>query len=204
MGFKPWGNLSVLLLAGAALVGCNNTPQKDKSLGAGPKVGDASFAKGQPNMPGPSFPNPNGVSQQFPKPGVNPNPLLDNSPKWPASSGNSPSPFNPSFTPAGGSDIGGTPRNQFPPNPSFPPTPKDNAPLGSNFGGRPGNISPPANPSLPPIPNANSPFGGNINNSPAPYQPGSPFATEPRTPNPASPLPGGSGVPPMPQDFPKN
>jgi hypothetical protein len=202
MGFKSWGNLSVLLLAAGALVGCNNTPQKDKTLGAGPKVGDASIAKGQPNMPGPSFPNTNGVSQQFPKPGANPNPLLDNSPKWPASPGNSPSTFNPSFTPAGG-DIGGTPRNPFAPNPSFPPTPKDNTPLGSNVGGRPGNITPPVNPSLPPIPNTNSPFGGNINNSPAPYQPGTPFATEPRNPNPATPLPG-SGLPPMPQDFPKN
>jgi hypothetical protein len=203
MGFKPWGNLSVLLLASAALVGCNNTPQKDKSLGVGPKIGDASIAKGQPNMPGPSFPNQNGASQQFPKTGGNPNPLLDNSPKWPATSGNSPSPFNPSFTPTGGPDIGGTTRNPFPPNPSFPPTSRDNVPLGSNGGGRPGNITPPAN-QLPPIPNVNSPFGGTINNSPAPLQPATPFATDPRNPNTQSPLPGGPGVPPMPQDFPKN
>jgi hypothetical protein len=35
MGFKPWCKLSVLVLAGAALVGCNNGAQKDtKVLGA--------------------------------------------------------------------------------------------------------------------------------------------------------------------------
>jgi hypothetical protein len=203
MGFKPWGNMSVLLLAGAALVGCNNTPQKDKSLGAGPKIGDTSVAKGQPNMmPGPSFPNPNGAAQQFPKTGGNPNPLLDNSPKWPTTSGNSPTPFNPSFTPAGGPDIGGTTKNPLQRDP-FPPLPKDMAPLGGNGAGRPGNIIPPANP-LQPIPNVNSPFGGTSNISPAPYQPASPFATEPRNPNPQLPLPGGSGIPTMPQDFQKN
>jgi hypothetical protein len=203
MGFKSWGNLGVLLLASAALVGCNNTPQKDKSLGVGPKIGDGSIAKGQQNMPGPSFPNPNAAPQQFPKTGGNPNPLLDNSPKWPATSGTNPSPFNPSFTPAGGPDFGGTTRNPLPPNPSSPSTPRDNVPLGSNGGSRPGNITPPGNP-LPPIPNVNSPFGGTINNSPGPYQPATPFATEPRNTNPQSPLPGGSGVPAMPPDFQKN
>lgn len=192
MGFKPWGNLSVLLLASAALVGCNNTPQKDKSLGAGPKMGDVPVAKGQSNMPGPSFPNPNGAAQQFPKTGGNPNPLVDNSPKWPVTSGNGPTPFNPtSFTPAGGPDIGGTMRNPLPRDP-FPALPKDIAPLDGNGGGRPGNITPPA------------PFGGTINHSPAPYPSGSPFATEPRNPNPQIPLPGDSGIPTRPQEFPKN
>ena len=196
MGFKPWGNLSVLLLAGAALVGCNNTPQKDKSLGAGPKVGDASIVKGQTNMPGPKFPsNTNGPSQAYPQPGANPNPLADISPKspWPPTPGSSPAPFNSSFAPAGGP----LPRDPF------PPLPRDIAPLGGNGGGRPGNITPPANP-LPPIPNVNSPIGGTIYNSPAPYQPATPFATEPRNPNPQIPSSGGTGIPTMPQDFPKN
>src|SRR5216684_3434089 len=118
MGFKPWGNLSVLLLAGAALVGCNNTPQKDKSLGAGPKIGDASIAKGQTNMPGPKFPsNTNGPSQAYPQAGANPNPLADISPKspWPPTPGSSPAPLNSSFAPAGG------PLSRDP----FPPLPKD-------------------------------------------------------------------------------
>jgi hypothetical protein len=32
MGFKPWCKLSVLLLAGVALVGCNNGAEKDKKV----------------------------------------------------------------------------------------------------------------------------------------------------------------------------
>jgi hypothetical protein len=205
MGFKPWGNLSVLLLAGAALVGCNNTPQKDKSLGAGPKIGDASFAKGQTNIPGPKFPaNTNAAPQPYPQGVANPNPVLDVSPKspWSATSSNRVTPTNPSFTPTGGPDIGGTTKSPLPPYPSFPSAPRDNAPLGGNGGGLPGNVTPPQNP-FSPIPNGNSPFGGTINNSSAPHQPATPFATEPRNPNPQILLPGGSGIP-APQDFPKN
>jgi hypothetical protein len=56
MGFKPWRTLSVLLIASAALVGCNNTAQKDKSAVAAPKV-DPALAKGQPSkLPDPTWP----------------------------------------------------------------------------------------------------------------------------------------------------
>ena len=74
MGFNAWRNLSVLLLAGAALIGCNNTPQKNKeSIGLkGPQQGGPAGGIGQANKGG--FPpgTPVGTNgQPFP---TNPNP----------------------------------------------------------------------------------------------------------------------------------
>ena len=45
MGIKTWRNLSVLLLVGAVLAGCNNTPDKKKSvLKEGPPTPNSGLA----------------------------------------------------------------------------------------------------------------------------------------------------------------
>lgn len=82
MGFKAWRNLSVLLLAGAALIGCNNGPQKSKEVIAtkGSPTGALPVGVG-PGAPG-AFPGgPVGAGNQFPtvKPTSNPNPYLPTS-----------------------------------------------------------------------------------------------------------------------------
>lgn len=56
MGINGWRNLGVLLLAGAALAGCNNTPTRDRSI-ITPKAGDSPIGinqqnKGPFNQPG--------------------------------------------------------------------------------------------------------------------------------------------------------
>jgi hypothetical protein len=191
MGFKTWGNLSVLLFAGAALVGCNNTPQKTSGLGKGPegpKLADTSVAKGQPNVPGPNFPNGAGSLQQYPKGGVNPSPFSDNTPKNPAwpPSGNNPSAVNPSFRPDS-PGIGGLKDNPLPPNPFALP------PGGNNNGS---SVTPPPNPF------GNQPVGGSVNKGPS-LTPASDFATTPGSLNTPTPVPGGATLPPVPVDFPK-
>ena len=79
MGFNAWRNLSVLLLAGAALIGCNNGPQKNKDPIAtkGPPAGGLPVGVGQANtggIPG----GPVNTANQFPtaKPNAAPNPFL--------------------------------------------------------------------------------------------------------------------------------
>jgi hypothetical protein len=79
MGFNGWRNLSVLLLASAALVGCNNTPT-NKTVVAPPKSGDPPTGLTQQKQ-GPF----NGQGQpvgtanpsQFPRADSTPNPLLN-------------------------------------------------------------------------------------------------------------------------------
>ena len=79
MGFKPWRNMSILFLAGAALVGCNNTSQKDKSVVSGPSYPMKSppGVAGTNSTPGPNFPTGSGSQQPFPtRPLDNTNPAF--------------------------------------------------------------------------------------------------------------------------------
>ena len=121
MGSKPWQNLSALVLAGAALVGCNNTPQKtDNSIG---------MTQGNP-------PWKSSQTAQVPPPAPTPTPTVNanQSPSGFAAgqqvpSGGAPGTFQPTIPPYGG--VGGgsvTP----PSNPTFnPATFNPNAPLPS-------------------------------------------------------------------------
>jgi hypothetical protein len=58
MGSKPWRNLSILFLAGTALVGCNNTSQKDKSVASTSTINSPGAPKvaGSGGAPAPNFP----------------------------------------------------------------------------------------------------------------------------------------------------
>jgi hypothetical protein len=136
MGFNAWRNLSVLLLAGVVLAGCNNNAQKDKNVVAGPKATDP-LAKGQPTTPGPAFPN---SSTPFPT-------------QAPANVNNPPK--NPFTTTSGNTNNPATPNPAFPTSvaPSnFPPPSNQNSftpSSGPNFptpGGP--NIPTPGGPSL--------------------------------------------------------
>lgn len=60
MGFRTCRNLSVLLLAGVALIGCNNTPDKPKQFGSGQNFPPA-------NLPSAQNQQLQGNTQQFPK-----------------------------------------------------------------------------------------------------------------------------------------
>jgi predicted small secreted protein len=114
MGFKPWRILSVLLLASAALVGCNNTAQKDKSLGAGPKISDPSLAKSPANqLPGPSFPgSQTGAKSAFPTAPGNPNASPFDPQKSPFAPNNNSG--NPNIQPLSGLGGAGTLNNSSP------------------------------------------------------------------------------------------
>lgn len=131
MGFNACRNLSVLLLAGAALIGCNNGPQKNKEVitGKGPQAFQPGGAE-QANKGG--VPGSPVSSSVFPvKPDPNANPFLKASgPGQPA--------LNPSVQqpPAVGGDPG-----RFAPM-SIPSGAGNSPPLVSPFG-------PPANPASP-------------------------------------------------------
>ena len=135
MGSKPWQNLSALVLAGAALVGCNNTPQKtDNSIGAtnGNPPWKTSQTAQQP--PAPNFPvqpaQPGtsgfGTGQQPVQPvGIPNNTGLP--PYGSVNGGNVTAPTNPMFPNTGNSNFPAGPN--VPPSPTFGPyTPGGNAP----------------------------------------------------------------------------
>jgi hypothetical protein len=140
MGFKAWHNLGVLLLAGAALVGCNSTPQKKEVVSKGPE--QQKLPSGQANnMPGPNFPNTGTPNGAFPRVDPNPN-ALNNQQK-------SPWPDGPAVSPVGAGNL-----NQ----PAFP---NGVAPAGPPSFPAPGNFSAPAGPAN------QSPVRNNA--SPGPY-----------------------------------
>ncbi|MBI3822086.1 MAG: hypothetical protein HY289_05325 [Planctomycetes bacterium] len=121
MGFLPWRSLSVLILAGVALTGCNNQ-QKDKGLTTYPKAappggqvqqqpaGQTQFptqpAGGLSNIQKPPAPSPFGQptgpgtplqpgGQSFTPGGAGGIPKFDPLPKAPTTGGLSPMPYTP-------------------------------------------------------------------------------------------------------------
>lgn len=115
MGLNTLRSLSVLLILGVALVGCNNTDKDKKLIGA--NKGAPPFSTGQVNTQGPTFPS----KQPFP---TNPSPGLgaQPGPVFPATTGNV-TPASPNFTPPGGlTPLGG----------SASPTPGPGLPSNSN------------------------------------------------------------------------
>ena len=137
MGSKAWRNLGVLLLASAALVGCNNT-EKEKSV-LGPQFGPQAPPKNglQTQQTPPNQLQPWGVTQtggvQQQRPGGNQTFIPPN-----GQFGQGPSNFN-----------------------QFPNSPQNDQFSRPSFPAPPGNPNYPAVPKAPLDPNAlNQPFGG--------------------------------------------
>jgi hypothetical protein len=146
----PWRNLSVVMLAGAALVGCNSAPQKDTTLGTKPKDQPWGTQQTIQQPPSPAFPNPN-TPQPFPqtkadpfggpaRPGAPPtNPFAPTNPPAPTGFGNSsqnppPGPSFPIMTNPNNS-LGGSPSpGAFPATPSNSFGPPPTIPGSSSFG----------------------------------------------------------------------
>ena len=103
MGLNTLRSLSVLLLLGVALVGCNNTDKDKKIIGA--NKGAPPFSTGQVNTQGPpTFPS----KQPFPTTNSNPGLGAQPAPVFPATTGNV-TPASPAFpTPGGLGPLGGT------------------------------------------------------------------------------------------------
>ncbi len=116
MGFQAWSKLSVLVLAAAALVGCNNGPEKNKKL--------LGATNGQPPPSALSNPNP----AAFPTAGANNGNLAPTSGN-PAFNRPNTAPFGAPANPAGSPNaiptppvfqpLGGTPNSS---SSSFAPT----------------------------------------------------------------------------------
>ena len=179
MGSTTWRNLSVLLLASAALVGCNNTSPRDGTLGAGKKVGDPPVFAGNQN------------TQPFPKagtPGGAANGGQPNSPFGPGPGANITPGGNAFGTPAGGNLNNNTPNSTFAPiggGAPRPETPKEISLPGNGGNANPmpypnsGGIMPPprndvfgsARPDTPDVPTRNAPFNGPVINQPAGWNP---------------------------------
>lgn len=99
MGSKPWHKLSVLVVLSAAIVGCNNSPQKDKTIGS--TYGNPPSGKSQSAQN--TFP----TAKPLDTTGINGQPKLPliNGPLNTGATGNStaqplnPGPFNPNVVP---------------------------------------------------------------------------------------------------------
>jgi hypothetical protein len=157
MGFKYWRHLSLLVLAGAAIAGCNNTPTRPTTLGAtngNPPAGQQANQK------------------PFP---INNNAVNTNNPNnnfRPTGGANQPNNTNP-FGPASNQDPG-----RFQPLPNNNPNPFGNPSPNPNPFGNP-NPSPAPNP-FAPVPNPNggnpvipppnpNPGGPNLGPQPSPF-----------------------------------
>lgn len=168
MGFKAWSKLSVLVLAGAALVGCQNGQQREKKL-LGATPGNPPPTNAFTNTPQGAFPTakdnygaPNGVS--------------------PASNRS-----NPAFGTPPGSGGG------IPPMPTFPPMNNTTSKgASSSFAptDRNPNLAAPSNPALP-VPNTSN-DGIALPKIPSA---GTTFGTGNGTSTTVNTLPGGSSPP---------
>ena len=141
MGFQTCRNLSVLLLAGVALVGCNNTPDKPKNIGSGPNnlPGAAGLANQQQLQDWNQKPIPLKSATTSPQGGLQPagNPLLGNT------SGSN-LPANTGFVPSGPGNVGAPPPifTPMPTNPTTRPGNDVRTTAPSNFAADPFRVDP--------------------------------------------------------------
>ena len=172
MGSKPWRTLSVLAALSAFMVGCNNGPQKDNTLGAthgfppsgGGQAGQKAFPKADIN----AFAGP---------PKINLPPL--NPQNQPAVQANTPpnNTPNPSFGPNPAAN-----NNPFNPASMQPISPPNNQTFNSHTPPVNAPNNQPLNPkSLQPVSSPNQPLGG------LPTTPPNGFATERTLPPPPNP-----------------
>lgn len=113
MGFNACRNLSVLLLAGAALIGCNNGPQKNKdvitSKGPQPFQPGGVDQANKGGLPGGTPVSSNGFPMSNPDPNANPflkasgpgQPALSQGVQQPSAIGSDPGRFAPMSVPGG-------------------------------------------------------------------------------------------------------
>ncbi|HZZ81953.1 MAG TPA: hypothetical protein VFE62_25870 [Gemmataceae bacterium] len=164
MGFSEWRNLSVLVLASAALIGCNNGTQRDGRLVSSNNKAPSAFA-GNQNSPGFStagqdkFPVASKPTPPSPfAPTSNPN-SNSSSPYNSPFNNNTSLPYSNSTVPAGGLPGNANSLQSLPPSGGM-----SNNPLVPNGPGGSSQFIPPQPNQQPPLPAA--PFAGDRNGIP--------------------------------------